>query len=293
MKQNSSVEAGGRGLFHGDITAVMSSKPLQWRALVVEENILKSCEMPGSTTDRYFVALWCSCGTGEHVVGRAGYRPFIKPPGALTFIAPGAIPAARTANSNKLICCSLDASYVRGIEDELDHRPVTPSISRTGFTDPSISRLLELLNLEATSGGATGGLYVDQLAHALGTRILSLGSGRTTTRSLGHTAFPKAVLQRVLDKIHSSDGNIELSTLAAETGYSRRHFLRMFQKSLGMAPHQYLTEVKLQRAQELLKEQSRSLIDIALSCGFSSHSHFTRIFRAQRGITPNEMRRAL
>jgi AraC family transcriptional regulator len=67
----------------------------------------------------------------------------------------------------------------------------------------------------------------------------------------------------------------------------------MFQKSLGMAPHQYLTEVKLPRAQELLKEQSRSLIDIALSCGFSSHSYFTRIFRAQRSITPTEMRRAL
>jgi hypothetical protein len=136
MKRNSSVEAGGRGLFHGDITAVMSSKPLQWRALVVEENILKSCEMPASTTDKYFVALWCSCGRGEHVVGRAGHRPFMKPPGALTFIAPGAIPAARTANSNKLICCSLDASYVRGIEDELDHRPVT-----TGCVCPRHARV--------------------------------------------------------------------------------------------------------------------------------------------------------
>lgn len=284
-------ETGGKGLFNGRIRATTSSKSLSWRGLAIEENVLEPSEMPEGISDRYFLALWCSPGSGEHAIGRGGFCRFLKPAGVLTFVAPGEIPAARTANRNRLICCSLDAAYVRGLEDEADYRPRTPAQSRTGFTDPSISRLIELLSLEARTGGEAGVLYADQLAHALGTRILMLGGDRSPERSPRYSAVSKPAMRRALDRIHSLEGELALPTLAKESGYSRRHFLRMFQQSVGMPPHRYVMEVRLQRAQEMMRDTSRPLIDIALACGFASHSHMSRVFRAQRGVSPGAMRR--
>jgi len=51
--------------------------------------------------------------------------------------------------------------------------------------------------------------------------------------------------------------------------------------------------LRIERARELLSNPALSLTDIALDCGFSSHSHMTRVFRQFLGVTPSEYRRAL
>jgi AraC family transcriptional regulator len=87
----------------------------------------------------------------------------------------------------------------------------------------------------------------------------------------------------------SSD--LDLKTIAAESGYSRTHFLRIFRASTGYSPHQWLTHLRIEEAKTLLQKASNSLIDIALECGFSSHGHFTNTFRKIVGVTPREYRR--
>jgi AraC family transcriptional regulator len=87
--------------------------------------------------------------------------------------------------------------------------------------------------------------------------------------------------------------NLTLAELAKETGYSRNHFSRMFQVATGRTPHNYLTHLRLERAQELIRNRRGSLIDIALVCGFASHSHMTRMFRKILGLTPSEYQRHL
>jgi AraC family transcriptional regulator len=87
----------------------------------------------------------------------------------------------------------------------------------------------------------------------------------------------------------SSD--IDLRTLAMESGYSRNHFLRMFRQATGYTPHQYLLRLRVKRAQELMKNRSMPLIDVALESGFASHSHLSRVFRQIAGARPSEYRR--
>jgi len=104
--------------------------------------------------------------------------------------------------------------------------------------------------------------------------------------------MPTRILQRVLDKMRADLAtNLDLHTIAAESGYSRTHFLRTFRASTGYSPHQWLTHLRIEEAKTLLQKASNSLIDIALDCGFSSHGHFSNIFRRIVGITPREYRR--
>jgi AraC family transcriptional regulator len=87
--------------------------------------------------------------------------------------------------------------------------------------------------------------------------------------------------------------NLNLATLAAESGYSRAHFLRTFRAATGQTPHHYLMELRLSKAQALISNRSMPLIDIAAACGFSSHAHLTTAFRSRFGSSPSTYRRGL
>ena len=53
-----------------------------------------------------------------------------------------------------------------------------------------------------------------------------------------------------------------------------------------MAPYQYLLQQRVERVKQLLKQTDQSIMDIALLCGFNSHSHLSKQFRQLTGMTP-------
>ena len=108
------------------------------------------------------------------------------------------------------------------------------------------------------------------------------------------TPLPHRLLRRVFDRMGADLSETDdLATLAAESGYSRAHFLRMFRAATGQSPHRYLLELRLAKAQALIAGQSTPLADIALECGFSSHAHLTTAFTSRYGVTPSAYRRGL
>jgi len=82
-----------------------------------------------------------------------------------------------------------------------------------------------------------------------------------------------------------------LKEVATGCGISVGHFNRAFRNSTGQSPHQWLIHYRIQKAKNLLLETSASLIAIALDCGFSDQSHFTRMFTRHVGTTPGRWRR--
>lgn len=74
---------------------------------------------------------------------------------------------------------------------------------------------------------------------------------------------------------------------------SERECYRLFKKHLGISPVEYLTDIRLQKARELLIESDKCILDIALETGFGSSSYFGKIFKHQIGITPKAYRRGI
>jgi AraC family transcriptional regulator len=66
-----------------------------------------------------------------------------------------------------------------------------------------------------------------------------------------------------------------------------------FKISVGKSPHRFVTEKRVQRALELLRDDDHSIAEIAHSVGFSSQSHLTMNFRRATGLTPGRFRRSL
>ncbi|QGY39974.1 helix-turn-helix domain-containing protein [Pseudodesulfovibrio cashew] len=86
--------------------------------------------------------------------------------------------------------------------------------------------------------------------------------------------------------------DLPLGELAREAGLSPFHLVRVFEKQLGMTPHGYLTQTRVERAREQLSGNGR-LADIAAACGFSDQAHLTRLFKRQTGLTPGKYRKML
>ncbi|MGY6412063.1 MAG: GlxA family transcriptional regulator [Alkalilacustris sp.] len=86
---------------------------------------------------------------------------------------------------------------------------------------------------------------------------------------------------------------ISPAALAATVGMSTRQLERLARRYLGRSPKRYYMELRLQRARNLLMQTDMSVIAVAIACGFTSPSHFSKCYRAQYGTTPYRERGAL
>lgn len=78
--------------------------------------------------------------------------------------------------------------------------------------------------------------------------------------------------------------------MANRVKLSADHFLRSFAATTGRTPHQWLTEMRIEKAKQLLRETQRSTTEIALRLGYSSPGHFSSRFRQLVGMTPTAWR---
>lgn len=79
---------------------------------------------------------------------------------------------------------------------------------------------------------------------------------------------------------------ISPARLAADVGLSTRQLERLFRRYLSRSPKRYYMDLRLSKARNLLMQSDMSVINVALACGFSSPSHFSKCYRAQYETTP-------
>jgi|TARA_B110000977_G_scaffold53186_1_gene72296 transcriptional regulator GlxA family with amidase domain len=102
---------------------------------------------------------------------------------------------------------------------------------------------------------------------------------------------------RLVDAVTLMESNIEepltLDEVANYVGISRRQLERLFNRYLHCAPSRYYLELRLSRARLLLLQTSIAVIDVAISCGFSTAPHFSKCYSDLYGKPPSAERRAL
>jgi AraC family transcriptional regulator len=84
--------------------------------------------------------------------------------------------------------------------------------------------------------------------------------------------------------------DLSLDEMAQSIGLSTAHFARMFRKSTGETPHQFVLRQRVERAKAMLRVPDARVLDVAVACGFTTQQHFAQVFRDVCGVSPTQYR---
>jgi AraC family transcriptional regulator len=164
-----------------------------------------------------------------------------------------------------------------------------------GVQDELVNQIGLSVLSEMMSPTAAGRMVVETSSLLLAARLAHSHSETELIRSpigSGH-GLDGGRLRRVLGYVeeHLAE-DITVADLANVACLSIFHFTRAFAGAMGVPPHRYVSQRRLESAKAMIATGS-SLSEIAFKCQFSSQSSFTRAFRRATGMTPNEYRRTL
>lgn len=158
----------------------------------------------------------------------------------------------------------------------------------------SMEATLRLLASETTSPSLGSSLMVDRLAEIFFIQALRAYIFSDNQRNfgwIGAMAHPK--LGTALRLMHNNNAHPwTISDLARQVGMSRSVFAARFKEKVGASPMSYLTRCRIHKAQQLLRNPSLSIEQVAISVGYDSEAAFSKAFKRQTGVPPGRYRQS-
>ena len=116
---------------------------------------------------------------------------------------------------------------------------------------------------------------------------------RMLDRLLMETKSNRSMVGRIVAYIEENYNNAELTNqlIARKNNISEVYMRRLFVKEYKTTPKQYITDIRIKKAEQLLSEGTLSVGEIAVKCGFGDIHHFSRVFKKVNAVSPLEYRR--
>ena len=176
----------------------------------------------------------------------------------------------------------------------VDALGVPDDVWRVGAVPPT-PELMVLAELAQAAASGWSDVGLDEAAVLFAGRCAGLVTGQAAPAgAVASRDRRRAVEAARWIEAHSADA-VDLLAVAAPSGLSPFHFLRVFSQVLGVTPHQYLVRCRLRHAARLLadgRDGARSITDVALDVGFNDLSNFVRTFHRAAGASPRQFRQA-
>jgi len=160
---------------------------------------------------------------------------------------------------------------------------------RAGALAPLAAPMVAGALTEAAACGRSG-VGIEEAGLIFAAKVLSALAGTAAPAPApGAHDRRRAVEAALFLDAHAGEA-IDPGRLAAASGLSKFHFLRVFTRVLGVTPHQYLLRARLRRAALLLAQSELAVTGIAYEAGFGDLSHFIRFFHRAAGLSPRRFR---
>jgi AraC family transcriptional regulator len=165
--------------------------------------------------------------------------------------------------------------------------------ARARLQDPLLTQIGFAVWRELEEPSPAGRLYAQTAAQLLAVHLLRHYSNVGPAIKVPSQTLARHQMQRVIAYIHAYlDQDLSLDALAQQTGFSPYYFARLFRRTTGESPHQFVVRQRSEHARRLLAETALPLAHIAQASGFANQSHLTRIFKQHYGLTPRAFRHA-
>jgi AraC-like DNA-binding protein len=138
--------------------------------------------------------------------------------------------------------------------------------------------------------GACDPLYVEEKGIELLGQVLAAVYGRPASALASSERRRRLAEDTRALVARAAHERLSLAAVARALGTSPFHLCRVFKAHTGRTIQGYRSQLRLRRSLAMLVDERRDVLDVAVSLGYSSHSHFTRAFRAAFGLTPSAFR---
>jgi AraC family transcriptional regulator len=257
----------------------------------VEVNVLESGSEPGVSV-QHQPALMMALQTGSIEVGsrRSEMMRFTFGAGEMCLVPRHAETWLRTHDFPYLYL-SVDISDT-ALTAACDGTRGDVELRRVGkLVDARLGALAAAVNAERVAGFPSGRLFLDSVEQALAVALVNGYAVRHRSVQTHRGGLGSARLRRIKEFVDAKiEDELTLCEMAQAVELSTAYFSRMFRKSTGESPHQFLLRQRLERAKMMLRSADGRVLDVAVACGFKSQQHFAQAFRHVCGVSPTEYR---
>jgi len=207
--------------------------------------------------------------------------------------------AIASGNKNEVINFFNDSNNPLYILDRIPESPIR-----------SLKNLLFVLNTICRLAAESGGLhpiyinslsekfaimierapnlpYLKKLAYTLANEYCDAVNALSNNK---YSSIVRKAIEYITDNYQN---NLTLAEIANVTHYSPYHFLRLFKRHTGITPFEYLLNVRIEKAKDMLIKTDCTMSQICDLCAFGSLSHFSCVFRKKTGVSPTEYKNKL
>jgi AraC family transcriptional regulator len=268
---------------------VLSSQQIGWKGLLFQEFNHSSHEIPEYVMPHHMIIVGRPKAVYQEnrIDGQLYHHVWQNANSNLLIVPAGMTNSAVWTGDAGFSILTLCPKFVREVAYEsIDPDRVEP-MPQVGTVDPLIYQIGLSLKADIEAGYPTGKIFGESAATMLAARLLQQYSVRTPKLASDEDGLSSYTLRQVLEYVRSNlSQDLSIINIAQVAGMSPYYFMRMFKKSMHVTFRQYIIQIRIDRAQELLRSRELSIADIALQCGFSSQSHFTNVFRQIAKTTP-------
>lgn len=163
-------------------------------------------------------------------------------------------------------------------------------VRQVAFVDAVMRRIVELAGEPSPAAAEAAGVLMEGLL----LELVREHAAAAEHPEPGTERHHREVVQRLAARIRESPAQAPgVAELAKQAGYSVDHFSRIFLKTTGLRPQDYVIQARIERARQLLAESDLTIGMVAEVLGFQDIFYFSRQFRQKTGRTPTEFRRGL
>jgi AraC family transcriptional regulator len=241
-----------------------------------------------TTTEPYQIGV--SFSAHSHVAyERDGKATYLDVPAGVTFAnGPQSVRWSEVSEPTEALEVYPDRDLLQSVTESTEAAEIRPVVAAWDATVLSTAALLKRVHV---SGSDLEPMRASTLAHRLAVHLADHYCSLRPRHRRRSGRLDRALVDRIRDFVDARLAeSLVLDDLAAEAGFSVFHFARAFKASTGVAPHEFVTMRRMERAKAMLLAGRGSVPEVAYAVGYANVSHFRRQFRRYTGFAPSELR---
>jgi AraC family transcriptional regulator len=288
-----SIDGGGRHFPVVPHLPLLSSASQQWEGFLVERHLSDGFDVPKHSHSSILLCMQLNASLRLGWKLERGVQIVVLDAGSLTLHGAAGCYSATLEGAYNRVLFELDHKHLEHLTEGRVAGARVEIAERWSFKDSRLEHLLKTLYAELREGAPAGRLFGEQVGNAVAMLLAKQYSVIRPDVYGSGGQIPSFRLKKVFDYVEASlHQDIHLSDLASVAAMSPYYFARLFKKTTGICPHQYVIQFRIGRAKEMLRTSKMSIYQIGVCVGYGDPKHFRTLFRREVGISPSDYRTA-